>query len=231
MSTEAVDQSTQERNTPQTRRSWLWPAVVAAMLVVGVVAVMLAQGGTEADALATVDRYFETFNAGDVEATLEFLADDGGDFNVATVPADTPFAMSGFDETTRLIAWSVAADTILINHDCSATDDGQSPVVVACSFDIDDILRKTMGLPSLAASMTVSVDGDRFAAFDETIVLAEGSGASSVYLDWLAEAHPDEVELAAQVEWGSVEEAVAAGEARARYVDEWSASLAEQPES
>jgi hypothetical protein len=76
----------------------------------------------------------------------------------------------------------------------------------------------------------VSVDGDRFAAFEETIVLMEGS-ASVVYHDWLEEAHPDEVELAAQVEWGSIEEAVAAGEARARYVDEWSASLAEQPES
>jgi hypothetical protein len=231
MSTEAVDQSTQEQNVPQPRRSWLWPAVVAAMLVVGVVAVLLAQsGGAEADALATVDGYFETFNGGDVEATLEFLSDDGGDFSIATVPADTPFAMSGYDETTRLIAWSVAADTVLFNHDCSATDDGQGPVLAECSFEIDEILRKTLDLPSLTASMTVAVDGDRFVAFDETVVLTEGS-ASGVYLDWLAEAHPDEVELAAQVEWGSIEEAVAAGEARARYVEEWSASLAEQPES
>jgi hypothetical protein len=203
--------------------------VVATVLVVGVVAGLLAQsGGTEANALATVDEYFETFNGGDVEATLEFLADDGGDFNVATDPADTPFAKSGFDDTTRLLAWSVASETTLVNHDCSATSD--AAVVVECNFEIDDLLRKTMGLPSLPASLTVSVDGDRFAAFEETIVLMEGS-ASVVYHDWLEEAHPDEVELAAQVEWGSIEEAVAAGEARARYVDEWSESLADQPES
>lgn len=230
MSSEAVDQSTQEGNAPHAQRSWLWPTVVVTVLVVGVVAVLLAQsGGAEAKALATVDRYFETFNGGDVGATLEFLADNGGDFNVATDPADTPFANTGFDDTTRSIAWSVASETILINPDCSAMD-GQGPVSVECSFEIDDIHRKTMGLPPLAASMNISVDGERFVGIDETIVLTEGNAFAS-YLEWLAEAHPDEVDLAAQLEWTSVEEAVASGEARARYVDEWSESLGAQSDS
>src|SRR3970282_2289691 len=150
MSTEAVDQSTQQGNAPRVQRSWLWPTVVATVLVVGVVAVLLAQsGGTEANALATVDRYFETFNGGDVEATLEFLADNGGDFNVATDPADTPFASFRYADVTSFIAWQVASATIQTNHECSAVGDGQGPVPVECSFEIDDIHRKTMGLPSL----------------------------------------------------------------------------------
>jgi hypothetical protein len=77
-----------------------------------------------------------------------------------------------------------------------------------------------MGLSALEASMTALVDDGRFIGFDETIVLAEGT-AFADYLEWLEGTHPEEVELAAQLEWGSVEEAVAAGEARARYVDEW----------
>ena len=39
------------------------------------------------------------------------------------------------------------------------------------------------------------------------------------------EAHPDEVDVAAQLEWDSVEDAVASGETRARYNDEWAPSL------
>ena len=60
--------------------------------------------------------------------------------------------------------------------------------------------------------------------FDETIVLTEGS-AFADYLAWVEEAHPDEVDVAAESEWDSVEDAVASGETRARYNDEWAPSL------
>jgi hypothetical protein len=74
--------------------------------------------------------------------------------------------------------------------------------------------------------MTVSVIDDRFADFDETIILPSTGGSPiDSYVEWLSQTHPEDVALALQVEWASVEEAVAAGEARARYVDEWSASL------
>jgi hypothetical protein len=180
-------------------------------------------GDPESDALATVDRYLAAFNSGDVGATLAFFVDEGGDFTVTTDPADTPFAQSGYDGTTRFIAYSTAAQTTLTNPECSAAED-QGAIVVDCSLTLVELLRSTMGLPALEASLTAVVADGRFIGFNETIVLAEGS-ASGEYLEWLEGTYPDEVEQAGDVEWTSVEEAVAAGEARVRHVDEWAASL------
>ena len=147
----------------------------------------------ESEAMTTVDRYLAAFNDGDVEASLEFFVDEGGDFNVATDPPDTPFTWSGYEETTRSIAWSAAAQTSLTNPECSAVEGGQGAVVVECTLELEDIHRKTMGLPALAASMTITVDDGRFIGFDETVVLSEGS-AFADFLEWMEGAHPDEVE-------------------------------------
>jgi hypothetical protein len=186
--------------------------------------VILVWRGGEPNPLAAVEAYFETFNSGDVEATLDFFVDEGGDFIVMTDPADTPYANSGYEDTTELIAWSVASDTILTDRECSSVDG--SPDRFECTFMIEDIHRSTTELPALGGSLVVTVENGRFVDFAETIVLSDGT-AFTDYLDWLAGAHPEQSEVAARLDWASVEEAVESGEARVRYVDEWSESLGE----
>ena len=195
------------------------------LVAVGVLAVFLVWRGDEPNPVATVEAYFETFNSGDVEATLDFFVDEGGDFIVMTEPADTPYANSGFEDTTEFIAWSAAAETILTDRECSSVDD--SPGRFECTFKIEDIHRRTSGLPALDGTLVVTVANGRFVDFAETIVLDEGT-AFTDYLDWLVGTHPEESEVAAQLDWTSVEEAVESGEARARYVEEWSEALGEQ---
>lgn len=220
-----TDEAIQESTARQGRRRWLWPAVLVVIVVV-VAALLLTRGSVEDDALATVEGYFDAFNSGDVDATLAFLLDEGGEFNVTSEP-DSPFAQSDYNGTVNLIAWSVASETNWEHGECSVVEGVESPVVVECDFQIADLLRSTMGLPDLPASLTAAVDGSQIVGFEETFTLLPGEGAFARYLEWLEGAHPDEVELAAQLDWGSTDEAVASGEARARYADEWAASLGE----
>jgi hypothetical protein len=196
------------------------------LMAVGVLAVILVWRAGEPNPVATVEAYFETFNSGDVQATLDFFVDEGGEFNIITQPPDTPFTNSGFEDTTEHVAWSVAGETILTDRECSVVDG--SPDQFACTFMIEDIHRRTAGFPALEGSLEITVENGRFVDFAETIVLSEGT-AFTDYLEWLVGTHPEESQVAARVDWASVEEAVESGEARVRYVAEWSESLGDQP--
>ena len=194
------------------------------LMAVGVLAVILVWRGGEPNPVAAVEAYFETFNSGDVEATLDFFVDEGGEFKIITRPEDTPYENFGYADTTEAIAWAVAAETILTDRECSSVEG--SPDRFVCRFMIEDIQRRTTELPALHGFLDITVENGRFVEFAETIVLSEGT-AFADYLDWLAGAHPEESEVAARTDWASVEEAVESGEARVRYVDEWSESLGE----
>ncbi len=220
--TELKQNKQQSLSTPDRRKL----VTALAIMAVGVVAVILVWRGGEPNPVATVEAYFETYNNGDVEATLDFFVDEGGEFNIETQPPDTPYENSGFADTTEHLAWSVAAETILTDRECSVVDGSTDRFV--CTFMIEDIHRKTAGYPALHGFLEVKVENGRFVDFANTIVLSEEGAAFTDYLDWLAGTHPEESEVAARTEWASVEEAVESGEARVRYVAEWSESLDEQ---
>ena len=217
-----VKQRKQQGSSARDRRKLV---TTLAIMAAGVVAVILVWRGGEPNPVATVEAYFETFNSGDVQSTLDFFVDEGGEFNIKTQPPDTPYANAGYEDTTEHVAWSVAAETTLTDRECSSVDG--SPDRFVCNFMIEDIHRRTTELPALHGFLDITVENGRFVEFAETIVLSDGT-AFADYLDWLDGTHPEESEVAARVEWASVEEAVESGEARARYVDEWSESLGEE---
>lgn len=217
-----LKQEKQQRLSGRDRRRLV---TTLSIMAAGVLAVILVWRGGEPNPVAAVEAYFETFNSGDVEATLDFFVDEGGEFTIKTQPPDTPYANSGFEDTTEHVAWSVAAETILTDRECSSVDG--SPDRFVCTFMIEDIHRSTAGFPALHGFLEVKVENGWFVDFENTIVLSEEGTAFTDYLDWLAGTHPEESEVAARTDWASVEEAVESGEARVRYVDEWSESLGE----
>jgi hypothetical protein len=218
--TETREQRLSDDRTSRSLRIWLIPLV--AVMVAAAIVFIATRSGAE-DPIGIAEEYVATFNSGDVEATLAFLVEGEGEFRSVTVPPDTPWDLEGYQNTTHVVAWQVAGETKYVDPQCGV-DDLDQPSVVTCTYGLDDINRKSMGLPSLPGSTTVEVDGGKIVGLVSSVEFAEGN-AFATYLEWLSQHHPDEVETAGDLEWASLEEAMAAGAARARYVDEWAESI------
>lgn len=218
-STKAPGRTVQERQSP--KRAWRWPLVgFAGLLVAAVVFGVVVRSGGD-NAVGVVEEYIDTFNNGDIEATLAFLLNEGGDFKTTTDPEGTPFELNGYQNVTRLVAWQVATRLRMIDPQCAVVD-VDMPNVIRCDVLIEDVTKIVMGYPTLEGSLTATVEDGRLSSYLATAVLGENS--SDIYLEWLEQAHPEAVAAAGDLIWSSVEDAVLAGSTRARYVDEWAAS-------
>ncbi|HSJ29014.1 MAG TPA: hypothetical protein VLB67_12465 [Acidimicrobiia bacterium] len=174
-------------------------------------------------ALAAAYEFIASYNDGDTDAVVAYFV-DGGDYAADTVPSDTPFAGRGREDVAEFLAWSAASDTNMVHAECMV--DPSAPAgSVDCTFMWDDLLRRTIGYVPLpgGATMTINADGT-LSSYQSLLVLRAGA-AFGIYMDWLSGASPDEADLAGQVGWNSVDEAIESGRARARYVDEWASTL------
>jgi hypothetical protein len=188
-----------------------------------------ADASTSADldpAHMAVLEYIEAYNQGDVEAVLAYMAAEEGTYAFRTDPPDTLFALTGYDDVTNLVAWQVASETQLLAPHCMVVGATPRGKVVDCTYLVEDAVRHTRGYTPLPGTLLVTVDPDGAFVDYESLVMLRSGSAFGEYLDWLAAAHPDDVEIAARIEWETREEAIESGRARIKYLDEWSAALA-----
>lgn len=169
--------------------------------------------------------YIEAFNDGDADAVLAHFASEDGTYAFRTDPSNTPFAGTGYEALTKLVAWSVATRTQLLEPKCMVAEATPRGTVVDCIYLVEDITRHTRGYLPLPGALFATVDAEgAFVDYEQFTMLRSGA-AFSEYLDWLATAHPDDVEVIARIEWETVEEAIESGEARLQHLDEWSDAM------
>ena len=174
------------------------------------------------EALAVSDAYVAAFNSGDAEAVLALFTP-----NVALSDKYTGMSDS-FEEIDRAffdqhLAWSIAQGTTFTSPECAVTDDSaEAEVTVSCEFGWLDAAENAASAPPVPTvlTMVVTPDGISGLAFEYPPEFGVAS-----FDNWLLINHREDSQGVEFGDWNSVAEAEQGGTLRARYVEEWAASL------
>ena len=221
-----LDTKGQNQKEKKTATPWLIAAAVA--IVAGIGLIVVNQGNEapligQLNAEASVNAWFDAYNAGNDEAVLELFAP-------GVVISDSIAGSSTLDEWTMLLAWNTAQGSVWTPQECSADEiDPGVSFTVTCSTGHRDAPTQAVDSPPVPTNLVAVVTADGiseitfgYGALDFTYV----GGPSTV---WMVANHPEIVEAGtiAFGNWDTVEEARANGLLTAQYAAEWATYLTE----
>ena len=231
---------------PRRRRAMLTvAAAVVGVLVVGLVAVALrdtdddlassdnpprteeaaattttqAEVDPVSEAEAVAEDYFALFNEGDAEAVFALFAPDAN--FIGNDGAATPEAFR------EMLHWNTAQGTQQSTPECSTTAAASdAPVKVTCRYDHFDALMQAADTDPVSYATTLTIEDGLIIDLDNRRVAGGFAGSASTQFDlWMGQNHPDDKLTAGCCGWDSVEDATASGQLRARYAEQWAATL------
>lgn len=170
------------------------------------------QEARRARAVAVVDRVYEAYERGDIEAIAALLAQ-------ADVTGYT--SIEGF-------AWDLAQGTQVSDRSCDVSSEATA-INVTCSMEYQTALGRAAGAAPIELIATATVSSqDEITFFNERLsVPDEVESLTDSFEDWVSTTHPEDAELVRFGRWESVGEARRGGELRSRYVAEYAQYLAE----
>jgi len=234
-----LDTKKNDQKEKKTASPWLVAAAVA--IVAGIGLIVVNQGSeaplvSQPDAEASVDAWFDAYNAGDDEAVLALFAPGvaisssfgPGESNKGAEAVEE--GSSTLDEWTMFLAWNTAQGSNYTPQECSVDEiDSGVSVTVTCSTGSRDGLGQAVDSPPVATDLVVVVTAE---GISEISFEYERSGFTQVggrFSNWMAVNHPEIVEAGTVGfgNWATVEEARANGLLTAQYGAEWATYLTE----
>jgi hypothetical protein len=207
--------TTKQTSTEHPSRWRLSPSVMqwgaALTLLVGIAAVVVLASQDDPPAnvasegpMATVDQYFDAFNAGDADAVVSLLTPDAA-------LSERFGSVGDFDQFERMdweeeLVRSIAEESLLADHECTEADGGPAGVTMfRCDYGFRDALTQAVDAPSIPVitRFAVTADGkisDVQVNYNEAETLAE-PGTDFLHVGrpfgrWMLANHPEFAGLA-----------------------------------
>jgi hypothetical protein len=160
------------------------------LLVVGLIALFVI-GRPQAEPLAVVAAWTASRNAGDVDAAFTLLADDA---NVFVGSIDDPGRRNA---TRQILAAQALAGWTIVDSDCEASGETSTDVTVTCRYQMDDEILRRWGLSFTGTHQYLVRDGKiaRVTRVHDIPSRDEAYGALGAFKAWVAEVHPDLLEV------------------------------------
>lgn len=174
---------------------------------------------TTEDALLAADAYFESYNAGDVEAVLALFEPE------ATFTDN--FGEMSADDWEQLLVWNAAQGTALSDPTCSAVPDNDGGMIVNCPHMNLDALVQAVSGPAVPIDMTLLITPAGISQWTWYFGNPDFNAVGNPFDRWISENHPEDADAAGFGSWNSIEEAERHGLLRARYAAEWGDWLTE----
>ena len=221
-----LDTKGQDQKEKKTARPWL---VAAAVLIVAGIGLIVVNQDNEApftsqpDAEASVDAWFDAYNAGDDEAVLALYAP-------GVAISSSIGGSSTLDEETMLLAWNTAQGSIYTPQECSVNEiDPGVSARVSCSTGHRDAPTQAVDSPPVPTTVVATVTSEGISEITFGYGVLDFTLVGEPFTAWMAANHP-EIVAAGTVEfgnWATVEEAKANGLLTAQYAAEWAIYLTE----
>lgn len=224
------------------RRDTKWPVLAIAALAVAAIVVGFAflagddgdapPGLTEDRALAFVDEYFTTHNAGDIDATFALFTDDAvfdDTYDVSSEEQIPDEAEGGIDRAgwEPRFAWDLAQGERLSTPDCTILDDvAGTAVTLRCRYGTRDAPGSAIDATEIPTIADIELTPDGISELREYYGQPDFVDTGRPFDAWLREHHPEVADIAGCCSGETVEESITRGELRAEYAARWAADLA-----
>ena len=163
------------------RARWLWIAIPAALVGIGVGgAMLLATLGP--DPLEVVQDWTASRNAGDVDLAMSYLADDTRLFDASMATE------RGQAKIRDILAAQAVAEWTIQESGCSADGDE-----VTCRYQMDDTILRRWGISFFGRHEYVIEDGkvSELLRFHDKASREEAYAALAHFREWVAQTHGD----------------------------------------
>ena len=177
------------------------------------------------NALASVDAWFDGFNAGDDEAVL-------GLFAPGVVISDSISGSWTLDDWAMRLAWNTAQGVVFTPQECSANEiDPGVSATVTCSSGNRDALTQAVGAPPVPTNMVAIVTAEGINEIRFDYGQPDFNHVKGPFTIWMLGNHFEIAEAGGVGfgfgSWATVEEAKENGLLTAQYAAEWATYLIE----
>lgn len=174
-------------------------------------------------ALATSDAYFEAYNGGDIDASLNLMAPDVA-FTWEFIGSPPELVDRDFWE--ERLAWNATQGTALTPHECLVEEVvAGERVTVSCDHGTHDAPSQAVGGPAVPTTTTFVIEPDGIAELFQAYGHPDFTHVGGPFYSWMESNHPQDADATAFGNWTSLEEARAHGLLRVPYAAEWAAWL------